>query len=126
MSPADGGFAVRSAVNLGPSPGRLRAERPLPILEEPTRFWQEVAIFLEGRGGSADVCGRGHHPRPCAAGGGAPLRQEVLRVVGFVSLPDEHAPSVKYRVRRVLHAQRTDPMKPPRSAPPAGVGGAGG
>jgi hypothetical protein len=43
-------------------------------------------------------------------------------VVGFVSLPDEHAPSVKYRVRRVLHAQRTDPMmKPPRSAPPAGV-----
>jgi len=42
-------------------------------------------------------------------------------VVGFVSLPDEHAPSVKYRVRRVLHAQRTDPIKPPRSAPPAGV-----
>jgi hypothetical protein len=60
---------------------------------------------------------------PCTAGAGDPLRQEVLRVVGFVSLPDEHAPSVKYRVRRVLHAQRTDPMKPPRSAPPAGVAG---
>jgi hypothetical protein len=43
-------------------------------------------------------------------------------VVGFMSLPDEHAPSAKSRIRRVLHAQRTDPMKPPRSAPPAGVG----
>lgn len=42
-------------------------------------------------------------------------------MVGFVSPPDEHAPSVKSRVRRVLHAQRTDQMKPPRSAPPAGV-----
>jgi len=42
-------------------------------------------------------------------------------VVGFMSLPDEHAPSAKSRIRRVLHAQRTDPMKPPRSAPPAGA-----
>ena len=42
-------------------------------------------------------------------------------MVGFVSLPDEHAPSAKSRIRRVLHPQRTDPMKPPRSAPPAGV-----
>jgi hypothetical protein len=42
-------------------------------------------------------------------------------MVGFVRLLDEHATSVKYRVRRVLHAQRTDPMKPPRSAPPAGL-----
>jgi hypothetical protein len=42
-------------------------------------------------------------------------------VMGFMSLPDEHAPSAKSRIRRVLHAQRTDPMKPPRSAPPAGV-----
>ena len=42
-------------------------------------------------------------------------------MVGFMSLSEEHAPSVKSRIRRVLHPQRTDPMKPPRSAPPAGV-----
>jgi len=44
-------------------------------------------------------------------------------VVGFMSLSEEHATSVKSRIRRVLHPQRTDPMKPPRSAPPAGVAG---
>jgi len=47
----------------------------------------------------------------------------VLMVVGFMSLSEEHATSVKSRIRRVLHPQRADPMKPQRSAPPAGVGG---
>jgi hypothetical protein len=36
-----------------------------------------------------------------------PLRQEVLMVVGFMSLPDEHAPSVESRIRRVQVRGRT-------------------